>query len=491
MPHSPSPRSAVKHAASALALVALLSGCAAPDPGARPQMRAPATLASHQSLSIGPVAAEWPDDRWWARYGDTQLDALVAEALANSPTVAQAAARVRAARGLVERAGAAGMPQLNASGDAGAKKQSYNNGIPADFVPKGWKSYGTLSLGASFDLDLWGKHRDELAAATSEALATEVDAREAALALESNVVEAYTRLNVLFEEEDLLTATADARQQSVDLYAKRYASGLDSQLPQRQAETQLAGAKAALEANAEQIALQRHVIAALLGAGPDRGLSITRSPLKGPFARIPVPADAGIALAGRRADIVAARLRVEAQGQRIDVARKAFLPDINLSGVIGLMSLGVSNLFDSGSDYGNASGAISLPLFDGGDKHGNLVQARGQYDTLVSQYNATVVQALKEVADALSSRASVEQQAASAEQAARSAAQAYRLADDRYRAGLSTYLDVLTAQTAMLSAQKQALETRSRLVLTDIQLVRALGGGYAESDAAQTGTDRP
>ncbi len=478
-------------AVAAVAVAALLTSCAAPDLGPRPAPLAAATLRSKASLSIGPIANEWPGDHWWTRYNDPQLDALVAEAVVNSPTVAQAAAKVRAARGIALQAGAASLPQLDASGEAGLKKQSYNNGIPPDFVPKGWRSYGRLSLAGDFDLDLWGRHKAELVAATSEAVATEVDAREAALAIESNVVEAYATLGVLFAERALAARSVEARRSSADLYAKRYKAGLDSELPQRQAEAAAARTAAELEALDEKIALERHVIAALLGAGPDRGLAIVPPRETGPFARIPLPADAGIALAGRRPDIVAARLRVEAQGSRIDAARAAFMPDVSLSALVGLMSLGITKLFDTGSSYGNATAAFSLPIFDGGQRRGNLVQARGKYDELVAGYNATVVDALKDVADALSSRASVERQSAEAERAVAAAADAYRLADLRYRSGLTTYLDVLSAQTALLDAQRAALDTRSRLLLTDIQLVRALGGGYADTAAPSQQGTRP
>ncbi|WP_120716033.1 efflux transporter outer membrane subunit [Tsuneonella amylolytica] len=466
---------------ASLALAVVLSGCAAPDGGERPVLSTPAQLESRKSLSIGPIADAWPHDRWWQRYGDAQLNALVDEAVANSPTVAEAAARVRTAEGLVRRAGAAGSPQFGLAGEGGLKKQSYNNGIPAQFVPKGWKSYGSLALNGDFDLDLWGRNRAALAAATSDALAAQVDARQAALALQSNVVETYATLGVLYLEDDFLVQAVEVREASAALYAKRYAGGLDSQLPQRQAEAAAAGAAAALEANEERIALQRNVLAALLGAGPDRGLAIERPKAVGPFARIPLPADAGIALAGRRADIVAARLRVEAQGSRIDEARAAFMPDISLRGLLGFMSLGIANLFDRGSDFGQTTGAISLPIFDGGALRGNLEQTGGRYDELVAQYDATVVEALKEVADALASRSSVDEQTREAERAASAAADAYRLADIRYRGGLTTYLDVLSAQTAMIDAQRTALQTRSRLLLTDIQLVRALGGGYADA----------
>jgi NodT family efflux transporter outer membrane factor (OMF) lipoprotein len=458
---------------------ASVGGCAAPDLGPRPTPVSPATLASNRSLPLAAQTAQWPADRWWIRYGDVQLIGRIDEALAHSPSVAEAAARVRAARGVAEQAGGATLPQLSGSADGGGRKQSYNNGIPPAFVPQGWHGYGDISLGANFDLDLWGKNRASLAAATSDLTATQVDAQQARLILTTNLVSSYVDLARLYAEHDLLAEARTVRATSADLAQKRYAAGLDNRSSADLARAMLASAAAALEANDEQIAVRRNAIAALLGAGPDRGLAITRPDIA-EFTPTPLPGDAGIALAGRRPDIVAARLRVEAQGHRIDAAQAAFLPDISLSGLFGVMSLGLDKLFDAGSTYGQAQAAISLPIFDGGARRGNYVATRGGYDDLVAQYDATVIEALHQVADAVASRASVERQSQQANAAYASSAAAYDIALRRYRGGLSNYIEALSAQSAMLDARLTAIDTRSRLVSLDISLVRALGGGFTD-----------
>ncbi|TCM34519.1 NodT family efflux transporter outer membrane factor (OMF) lipoprotein [Novosphingobium sp. ST904] len=333
-----------------LAVGLSLSACAVPDLGPKPQMRAPATLDSARSLASPPGAASdgaWPQQQWWTAYGDAQLDALVAEALANSPDVAEAQARIMQARGATLVAGASTLPTVNGQGSAGGTKQSYNNGIPADFVPKGWKSTGDLALSGDFDLDLWGKYRKALAAATSEEKAAEADARQAELMLSSNVVSSYFDLARLVARGEALKEAVKAREAMVTLSDQRNRQGLDSELPLRQSQSLSASARAALSANDEQILLRRHALAALLGAGPDRGLAIVPTAITS-LPVTPVPADAGIGLVGRRPDIVAARLRAEGAGKRIDAAKAAFLPDISISGLFGLQSLGLSNLFKSG-----------------------------------------------------------------------------------------------------------------------------------------------
>lgn len=465
-----------------LAITATLAGCGLPDLGARPEIRTPATLESARSLGAASSSASWPQDAWWQAYGDPQLDQLVAEALAGSPDVAAAQARVRQARGVVERTGADRLPQVGAQGSAGAVKQSYNNGIPAEFVPKGWRSNGSLALTGDFDLDLWGRRRNLLAAATSEAEAALADAGQARLIITSNVVSSYFDLARLLERDRALEEAVASRDRLSGLIGRRAQQGLENQTPVRQNLAETARARMALTANREQIAARRHALAALLGAGPDRGLSIQPSALT-QVPATPLPADAGIALAGRRPDIVAARLRVEASGKRIDVAKTAYLPDISLSGLIGLTSLGLSNLIDSGSTNGSAAAAFSLPIFDGGRLRGEYRQARGTFDLAVADYNATVVDALREVADAVASREAALVQEREATQARSEAEAAYALAAKRYDAGLTNYIEALSAQQVALEAREAAIDAHFRTLASEVALQRALGGGFLDGSA--------
>lgn len=445
-------------------------------------MSAPGSFASAKSLASAADVRTWPGQRWWTAYGDPQLDALVEEALKGSPSVAIAQARIRQARGAAEVAGAATLPSIGGQASGGATKQSYNNGIPSNFVPHGWKSTGTLALTGDFDLDLWGKNRKALAAATSEAEAAEADARQAELMLSSNVVSSYFDLARLIARGQALADASKARAALVDLTGQRAREGLESEAPLRRSEAEAASARAALSANSEQILLRRHALAALVGAGPDRGLSIT-PPALDTLPESGVPDDAGIALAGRRPDIAAARLRAEAAASRIGVAKADYLPDISLRGLIGLTSLGISNLFDSGSTYGNAGGALSLPVFRGDQLRGNFRQARGRYDEAVANYNATVAGALQEVADALASREAAGSQERDAAEAAAKSQAAYDISMKRYRGGLSSYLDALTAQTAALQAREAAVDAHFRTLALEVALKRALGGGFDDNSS--------
>ncbi len=461
--------------ASCAGAATMLVSCAAPDLGPRPELSTPDAYASRSSLAVASDGA-WPAAQWWRSYRDTQLNALIAEALAGSPDIAIAAARVRTAQGAVQQAGAANLPTLDGEASGGLNKQSYNNGIPAEFVPRGWNDTGRLALNAGLDLDLFGRNRASLVAATSEAEATRLEGEQAALTLATDIAARYADLARLYAEQDVLQRALAVRTATEKLAADRVAIGLDTQAELKQARSAVPASRVDLAANAEQIALTKNGIAALLGAGPDRALAITRPST--PVLAVELPADAAIALVGRRPDIAAARARAEAAASRIKVARADFYPNISLSGLIGFQSLGLDNLFKGGSSIGNVGPAISLPIFRGGALQGQYRQARGRYDEAVASYDRTVIGALHEVADAVTSRRQVAAQVIDARASLTDAEGAYQVAQLRYRGGLSTFLNVLSAEQAVLTARRSLADIEARRFALDVQMVRALGGGF-------------
>ncbi|HMN52616.1 MAG TPA: efflux transporter outer membrane subunit, partial [Sphingopyxis sp.] len=391
------------------AFFGLLSACAAvPDVGPKPVPAAAESLES--AASFADAAGAWPVEGWWQGFGDAQLDTLIAEGLKGSPDMATAAARVRAAEALAQQAGAALLPRVGVEGSAGGTQQSKNLGIPPAFVPDGIQDTGHVAATFSLDFDLWGKNRAALAAATSEAEAARVDEAQARLMLTTGIASAYADLAGYYHALDVAKEAVRVRGASAELSGRRAAAGIENQSAERQAESRAASARADVAALDEAIATTRHRLAALVGAGPDRGLSIAPPTLASPG--IGLPPQAGIDLVGRRPDIVAAKLRAEAAAKRIDVARADFYPNINLSALIGLQSLGLSNLFKSGSDYGNFGAAVSLPIFDGGRLQGRYRGARADFDSAVANYDRTLIAALRDVADIVTSRAATERQLA-------------------------------------------------------------------------------
>jgi NodT family efflux transporter outer membrane factor (OMF) lipoprotein len=453
-----------------------LAGCAAvPKLGEAPKLSPASAYASAQSFAA-PDAA-WPADRWWAAYGDPQLDRLMDEALAGSPSLAEAAARLRAAEARADVSRAAILPSLSANAQAAETKQSYNNGFPAQFVPQGYKDTGRATFDLSYDLDLWGRNRAALAAATSEAEAARMDAAQARLVLTTAVASAYADFARIWAEHEAADASARNRAASADLVGKQLANGAANRGEADQARAAAASSRQDLAALDEQLALARHQLAALTGAGPDRGLTLVR-PTAAPAASFGLPQNLAADLLGRRPDLQAARLRAEAAAKRIAVAKAGFYPNLNLAAFIGSQSLGLANLTRSGSDVGQAGLAFSLPIFDGGRLSANYRGARGDYDAAVAAYDQTLIQALQDVADAAASQRALQARLAAAREGLEAGEAAYRVARLRYEGGLSTYLTLLTAEDTVILQRRAVAQLEARALTLDAGLVRALGGGF-------------
>ncbi|MBB5685443.1 NodT family efflux transporter outer membrane factor (OMF) lipoprotein [Sphingobium boeckii] len=468
-------------AASTLALSLMASGCASvPDLGSPAALRTAETIAASESLPG--AGSAWPGEDWWVGYDDPQLAGLIEEGLRNAPDVAAAAARLRRAAGLAQQAGGALLPSVDVRGQGGLNKQSYNNGLPKEFVPKGWLDTGQVVLDLNFDLDLWGKNRAALAAATSEVRAAEIDAQQARLMLTTSIADAYADLARLHAERAIQQRTLELRIATQTLVAQREQNGLETRSSVRQADATASSARANVAAADEAIALRQNQIAALIGAGPDRGLAMT-APRLGALVAQGLPSDVTTDLIGRRPDIAAARARAEAAASRIKVARADFFPALRLSGLIGFQALGLDQLLEKDALYGNVGPAISLPIFHGGSIKGQYRGARATYDEAVANYDAIVLDAYRDVADAVASRRILTQRLVDVRAALAASEDAYAIARQRYDGGLSTYLDVLNIEDRLLAVRQASADLDARAFVLDVALIRALGGGFTITDA--------
>jgi len=458
---------------------ALAAGCAS-DGGLKPQSRmtdanqlqARATLA-HAEVS----QAAWPARDWWHRYSNKQLDQLIGEALAGSPTMRAAEARVRQAAAIAEITGSALSPQVTGAARSNRVAFSENSNVPKPLAGS-WKWSNEASLNFSYELDFWGKNQAALDAAVGHQKAAEVEAEAARLLLTVGIAQTYLKLSQLYAQRDLGEQVLQQRQQVLDLTGRRVAAKIDSQADLKQAQLAIPVAKGDIAATDESIALVRTQLAALIGAGPDRGASIVRPQLKAarPAA---VPSLLPSELLARRPDVVAQRWRVESLSKDIDVAKAQFYPTINLNGLIGLQSLGFSHFLQGGSGIASAGAGLNLPIFDGGRLRGNLALRDADYDVAVEAYNETLIDALRDVSSQLVSIHSLAERSALQDEALDTAQQAYGLAMNRYRSGVGNYLQVLATQIQVLSQQRSRIDLDTRGFELDMQLARALGGGYS------------
>jgi NodT family efflux transporter outer membrane factor (OMF) lipoprotein len=430
------------------------------------------TLQTSATLANTAVSTDaWPDSQWWTQFQDPQLNQLIAEGLAGSPTLRVAEARTRAA---LAQARVAQSTRL-AKGTATRERFPEQSVIPPPYGGS-WDTLSELQAALSWEIDFWGKNRAAYRQALGEARAAELDTHAARLALSANIAHAYVQLERAYLQLDVAQATLAQREQIFKLTQDRNQAGVDSKLELRQAESALPAAREQIAQLQETIDLTRDQLAALLGKGPDRGQSIQR-PAASALAAVEIPSRVPSELLGRRPDILAQRWRVEAAQHGIENAQAQFYPNVNLTAFAGFQILGPGSLVTAGNREIGVGPAITLPLFDGGRRRGNLAARDSEYDVAVEQYNQSVADGLREVVDQLASFRSVDEQRAQQREGLATAQDAYDLATLRYREGVGNYLQVLTTETQLLSQRSLEADLRARSLDLSINLARALGGG--------------
>ena len=468
------------------AAAAVLAGGCAPQLGALPQPKPASDYAAAQSLKA--PASDWPADAWWTAYGDPQLTALIEEALAGSPDLRAAAARVRSAQAQAEQATGYRLPDFSGNGSIQTTKISKNQGFPDEFkafLPGGWRTQTRATVDLDWQLDFFGQQRARLGSAQSLADAQAADGATARLQLSTSVAGAYAQLGRLYADRDAAAEAVRVRRETVDLVNRRLVNGLETRGELATAQGGVPQAQADVDALDRQITLQRHALAALLGAGPDRGLAIAR-PAVLQLKSFGLPADVTTDLIGRRPDLSAARSRALAASRRVEGARADFYPSISLTGSYGLSSLGVDTFLQTPDSIVGALGpSVRLPIFTGPRLRGALRGARAEYEEAVADYDRVLVTALRDVADAAAGVQALAVELNDARLALASAEEAYRIARLRYTGGLAPYLNVLTAEGTLLTARRNVADLQAQAAGLDVDLVRALGGGFRDPRALQ------
>jgi NodT family efflux transporter outer membrane factor (OMF) lipoprotein len=457
----------------ALAAVALASLAACANfSGIAPQ----SSLRAATVVGVADIAPV--DAAWWQGFADPQLNQLVAQALADSPSLQLAQTRLRRAQAQADGADAATRPSLVADLNATHQKYTANGAVPAPLAGS-IRDTGTLQLAASWELDFFGKNRTALDAALGQAQAAQADAQAARVLLVSQVARSYFQLLRLNGQLELANRTLAQRSELLQLVRDRVEAGLDTRLELKQSEGSLPEARQQIEALHEQMALARNALSALVGQSNAADALVlpalvaikTAAPVQ------TIPAD----LLGRRADIAAARWRVEATGADAASAKAQFYPNVSLTGFAGLSSIGLGNLLQASSQQWGIGPAIHLPIFDAGRLRAGLKTKTADLDAAVDSYNAALLDAVRDVADQLASQQSIARQQTQQREAQAASEAAFDIAVQRYQAGLGNYLQVLSAETAVLAQRRLQVDLAARALDTQVALTRALGGGYAAS----------
>ncbi|MEX1828269.1 efflux transporter outer membrane subunit [Luteibacter sp. CQ10] len=472
----------------ALAAAFSLAACAPP---VRPPAFVPREEVPLAGLPTG--RAGWPPTEWWRRYGDDQLDRVIALAMRGSPNMEQAEARYRAALRAVDSAKAELNPQVRGllSGNHGYNDVTLRGQAPGatgsaqgfQLSPgSSWSNSGAAGALATWDLDLWGKQKDAVAAAVGQARAAEAERASAATSLQYNVSNTYFD----WQAQQARLAVARHAVRSAEDYRElvqlRVHGGLDDPTALDQADAQLAqqrGAIAQLEGAARLDLVQ---LAALAGVSLNELGEL--APRSLPTADTELPSDARLGLIARRPDIAAARWQIEASAKNIDQARKAYYPDVSLTALGAYLrtypDLGSGTRTDL--TLGGIGPSIQLPIFSGGRLRAQYEGAQAQLDTAVAQYDGAVVQAAGEVAQGVETLRMLDARGVQQDRQLEAARAQQRRAGDRRSKGLIDDRDWLRADMQVDQQRDARLQIDSQTLSANLSLIHALGGGYRADD---------
>jgi NodT family efflux transporter outer membrane factor (OMF) lipoprotein len=441
----------------------------------------PASLKMQRSVADVPLSpAEWPKADWWTSLNDAQLSELIAQALQGNPTLAQADARARLAQADAEAADAAQEPELNAGGRVAEAR------LPTTLpLTHTGHNKAVKYLGGSFawDLDLWGGQRAAWEAALGMQRAAQIDAQAARIEISSGIARAYVQLGYGYSQQDVALAELRRATEVRALTQQRVTAGIDNFLQLKQSESEVASAQGKKAQADRAIDAAHSALSVLLGKGPDRGLEITR-PQSLPSSTLGLPGDLPVELLGHRADLVAARWRVEASDKDIKSAKAQFLPNINIRALAGLLAAGGGPLFEPTSIFYGVSPALSVPIFDGGRRRAHLKAKDAAYDLAVARYNETLIRAVNEVSDDHDALDSLRIQIEAQQRALDAANGAWILAEQRFRGGIGSYLEALSVRQQLLAAEQRMAELLAQQSDFCVQMIRALGGGYEPTSSA-------
>ncbi len=458
-------------------LAAALPGCAGPPAYVRPQVELPAAWN---------IEAPWQEARpvdgvvrgaWWRRFGDPQLDALQEQALAASPTLAAAAARLAQARAAVDAASAGLFPQFALSGRVARQKISADRPLTNYSSPNSSTVQNdfALSFSVAYEPDLWGRARSSVDAARASAEQSAADLENVRLVLASELAANYFNLRELDVELDVLAQSIALQRRALELATARHQLGATSGLDVAQQQALLDTTLTQVDVLRRQRDQFEHAIAALVGRpAPLFALAPQPGPRAAPAVPLGVPSD----LLQRRPDVAGAERAMAAANAQIGVARAAYYPSITLGPSLGADSRVLSTLFDAPSLLWSLGVSIAQPLFDAGRTDANVAIAQAGYQITTANYRRVVLTAMQEVQDGIAGSAALDRALVQARLAEQSAQRVLQLATDRYEGGATTYLDVITAQQSLLASQRQVAQLLGQRLLVAVLLVKALGGDW-------------
>ena len=465
----------------AVELTLLLGACSLAPP-----LKTPVFPTGDAYKELGPWTPAQPADRlprdsWWSLYDNQELDELEKQLIAGNPTLAAALADYTQAKALADQARAGLFPTLGVNGSTERARESVHAPLISNATSRYYND-NTLGGSVSYELDLWGQIRNEVATAKANAAASAADLENAQLSLIGQLVNDYVQLRSLDRDSKILVETVEAYTRALELTEQRHGAGIAPGLDVSQAQTQLDAARAEAAQTLAERALMEHAIAALLGVSAS---TFSIKPQIVDIALPQIPSGVPATLLQRRPDIAAAQRRMMAANANIGVARAAYFPTITLGASGGFQSTGYSNWLSAPSSFWAIGPNALLSVFDGGLRRAQVAQARAEFDASAANYRSTVVTAFQQVEDSLATLNHYHDASAEEKAAVDAAQRTLNFAMALYKQGATDYLTVVTSQTALLQTQLQALNFDTLQLSASVNLILALGGGWEDTAGPQ------
>jgi multidrug efflux system outer membrane protein len=452
-----------------------LTGCLIGPNYKRPETGPPAQFRfASEALDQASLA----DLRWFELFQDDALRELIQTALIQNYDLEIAAARVLQAQAQVGIVRSQMFPMISGSGSGQTNRiaQNASTGLPPGINPVA--TFGTLSLGMTWEIDVWGRIRRLTESARAEFLSSQDAQRAVLITVIADVATAYFQLRALDLQLEISRRTIEARERGLRLTRTQRDLGSGTGLDVAQAEDLLYSARATLRDIERQIGQTEDLLSLLLARDPGdiiRGRTINAAMQNLPSI---IPAGLPSALLERRPDIRAAEQNLVAANATIGAAKALYFPQISLTGLLGLQSDTFKEFFKKSSWVYNLGSTAVVPIFTAGRISSQVDQARGQTQEALAAYQKTVRVALTEVSDSLIDFTKRREQRVEQEALVAARERSVNLSQLRYRGGLDSYLQVLDAETRLFSGQLDLADLKRDELVAIVRLYRALGGGW-------------
>ena len=462
-----------------------IAGCAVGPDYRPPDSGAPATWTGVASSARPAVSTATPSGlaTWWTSLDDPLLTELVQSALDANPDVAAAQARLRQVRAQRVIAASGLYPSLGAGADgrrANASVETSGRNVTAD-------AYGA-SLDASWEIDVFGRTRRGVEAATADVEATAAQLAATQVSLAAEVANNYVDVRLQQGLIRIARSNAESQAETLQLTEWRAQAGLASIQDVEQARTNLERTRAQVPALETSLAAAEHRLDSLLALPP--GSLHARLAAPGPTLAVPAQLAVGIPAdtLRQRPDVRAAERNLAAETARVGQAEAALYPSFTLSGSIGVEALTLGNLASADAGVWSLFGGITAPLFQGGALRAQVEAQDAIRDQALAEYRKTVLTALEEVENALVALANNQRRDVSLVTAVESARTADLLARERYTAGLVDFQSVLDTDRTVLTVEESLAQNRADGMLALVRLFKSLGGGWSPEPGQDTGS---